>query len=211
MSFNQIPAGPALIISRGVYIPAAGPLTNRAERGCVCKTSRSTSVRRPSWECSPDRLFAIVPAAGSQPALQRLQNAPVNRFISNPGETLPDFGKTICVSKAGGSPGTPHFIRSLPSRYAAGWAIPKGLWPKAQGCEARASLGERRLSHFPTPTGLWPSCLAPSEGPQPRWGCFPRGTGLPRVAPGGATLGWRTESLWDSGRKPCRSEFSSLV
>src|ERR1035441_1005079 len=42
--------------------------------------------------------------------------------------------------------------------------IPQGLCPPAQGCEARATLGELRLE-TPTPTGLRPLRLVPSRNP----------------------------------------------
>ena len=55
---------------------------------------------------------------------------------------------------------------------------PTGRRPKAQGCEARATLGEHGLICFPTPTGLRPFPSAP----QPRWGCFDLFDREPKVA-----------------------------
>src|SRR6266516_3453100 len=70
--------------------------------------------------------------------------------------------------------------------------IPKGLRSKAQGCEERATLGNR------------------NERPQPQRGCVaflppnhnPVVVEMPRLATQGcsflATLGFGSESLWDS-------------
>ena len=50
--------------------------------------------------------------------------------------------------------------------------IPTGFRPKAQGCEARATLG-KRPKKITTPTGLWPTSHdreTKAELPQPRCG-----------------------------------------
>ena len=73
--------------------------------------------------------------------------------------------------------------------------IPKGFRPPAQGCEERATLGFR--------AGALPN---PDRAPLgPRWGCrfLPhqsRGSPPPlrqKRFGGWATMGWRTQSLWD--------------
>ena len=81
-------------------------------------------------------------------------------------------------------------------RFEAGLRpIPKGLWPPAQGCEERATLGDEPPGS-PTPTGLWPFWAVPRRNPV---GVEARS--LP-VSQGSlacsATLGFGTESLWDS-------------
>jgi len=91
--------------------------------------------------------------------------------------------------------------------------IPKGLWPSAQGCEERATLGSRWEVET-TPKALWPrpGARAGAHGSQSRcgWGGFSaddpgerRTTGtMFRFAKGSclATLGFGTESRWDSQR-----------
>src|SRR5436309_1390396 len=75
--------------------------------------------------------------------------------------------------------------------------IPKGLRPKAQGCEARATLGVRRKKTT-TPTGLRLRALRSSET-KPRWGFV----FLCQSSQGSsflATLGFVAESRWDSYR-----------
>jgi hypothetical protein len=73
--------------------------------------------------------------------------------------------------------------------------IPTGFRLKAQGCEQRATLGKGTRARS-TPTGL--RRLRGERRPQPRWGWhlptqFTQGSSLL------ATLGWRTQSLWDWG------------
>ena len=75
--------------------------------------------------------------------------------------------------------------------------IPKGFWPKAQGCEERATLGNRR-AHLTTPKGLWPKVARVRI----RIGRnrFAVGDFLPTMSRGSsclATPGWRSQSLWD--------------
>lgn len=72
-------------------------------------------------------------------------------------------------------------------------AIPKGLWPPAQGCEERATLGGRLLL-FSTPMGLCPRTTSET---QPLRGCLalPRFPGVARFL---ATPGFEPEYLWDS-------------
>jgi len=69
--------------------------------------------------------------------------------------------------------------------------IPKGLRPKAQGCEERATLGG--IVETPTtPTGL-------RRGGATPLGLVAFNFALPRVGPlRGPTLGFGTESRWDS-------------
>ena len=89
---------------------------------------------------------------------------------------------------------------SYPQVEAAIRPIPKGLHPPAQGCEERATLGTGSKS-VSTPTGLQQPT---SWEIQPRWGC-----GLLCAVPQGssflATLGFVTESLWDSAKRPSES------
>jgi hypothetical protein len=59
-----------------------------------------------------------------------------------------------------------------PSTGGSFLPIPKGLCPKAQGCEERATLGNRSFADT-NPNGV-ATCFA-VEGPQPRWGCASRG------------------------------------
>ena len=73
--------------------------------------------------------------------------------------------------------------------------IPKGLCPPAQGCEARATLGNSARQIGSTPTGLRP--CGQRRRPQPRWGW----KACRRCTQGSsclATLGFEPESLWDS-------------
>jgi hypothetical protein len=70
--------------------------------------------------------------------------------------------------------------------------IPTGLCHAAQGCEARATLGQR-FALSSTPRGL--RHLAPVE-PQPRWGYAD--WGLTQGSSCLATLGFKPESRWDS-------------
>jgi hypothetical protein len=59
-----------------------------------------------------------------------------------------------------------------PSTEGLVLTIPKGLRPKAQGCEERATLGNRSLADT-NPNGV---TTCPAQGaPQPRWGCPSRG------------------------------------
>ncbi len=62
--------------------------------------------------------------------------------------------------------------------------IPKGFRPKAQGCEARATLGNKG-ERASTPTGLWQWKTVQT---QPRWGWVRYGGGVPRV--GAARQPW---------------------
>src|SRR2546423_3754473 len=72
-------------------------------------------------------------------------------------------------------------------------AIPTGLWPPAQGCEERATLGTPR-QRSTTPTGLRRHWVFPSHGAATLSGLyssssFPQGSSLL------ATLGFVPESL----------------
>ncbi len=71
--------------------------------------------------------------------------------------------------------------------------IPKGFRFKAQGCEQRATLGNQSGNDF-NPNGVATAVV--TLVPQPRWGW----RALARRSQGSsflATLGWRTQSLWD--------------
>src|SRR6185369_8575691 len=71
--------------------------------------------------------------------------------------------------------------------------IPKGFRPKAQGCEERATLGNRRRDEF-NPNGVVVRFGVART--QPRWGwnfIAPPTQGSSFLA----TLGWRTQSRWD--------------
>jgi len=71
--------------------------------------------------------------------------------------------------------------------------IPKGFRLKAQGCEPRATLGNQSGNGF-NPNGVATAVV--TLVPQPRWGW----RALARRSQGSsllATLGWRTQSLWD--------------
>ena len=79
-------------------------------------------------------------------------------------------------------------------------SIPTGLCLIAQGCEARATLGCHPPG-IPNRNAVAAIPLLPARAleprPQPRWGW----DSLPTFSQGSsclATLGWRTESLWDS-------------
>ena len=71
--------------------------------------------------------------------------------------------------------------------------IPKGFRHKAQGCEGRATLGQpsRRA---PTPTGLRHERHDRSHNPV---GVETFSTPISQGSSSVATLGWRTQSLWD--------------
>jgi hypothetical protein len=79
--------------------------------------------------------------------------------------------------------------------------IPTGFWPKAQGCEARATLG--RLSLNPINRNAVVANAALDVDDVEAWvGHNPVGVETPfdMVTQGSsflATLGWRKESLWD--------------
>jgi len=91
-----------------------------------------------------------------------------------------------------------HLIRIVQISHATVSAIPKGLWPKAQGWRPAPTLGQPKTT-TPTPTGLWLGRRPPPVWPQPRWGWGPLAT-VTQGSAGGATLGFETESLWDSGK-----------
>jgi hypothetical protein len=68
---------------------------------------------------------------------------------------------------------------------------------KAQGCEGRATLGPSSIISS-TPSGLRPFTTATREGvTQPRWG-WDQITLLTQGSSFLATLGFGTESRWDS-------------
>jgi hypothetical protein len=72
--------------------------------------------------------------------------------------------------------------------------IPKGFRLKAQGCEARATLGEHRADAG-NPNGVVPVCAKPrSHNPVGVVHIFYAHTQGSSCL---ATLGWRTQSLWD--------------
>src|SRR5258706_16400589 len=75
--------------------------------------------------------------------------------------------------------------------------IPKGLCPKAQGCEERATLGNRRTKQQPQ-RGCDPRCtLTKAETPLG----FCLSDPLPQGSSFLATLGFVTESHWDSRKR----------
>ena len=89
-----------------------------------------------------------------------------------------------------------YLKRSAAWQRRAGHAvagIPTGFGHKAQGCEERATLGNRPRT-FTTPTGL--RHPATRTTPQPRWGCghFSKSTQGSSFL---ATLGLVTQSRWD--------------
>ena len=91
----------------------------------------------------------------------------------------------------------PDGIRSI---SPAPSSIPTGLCLIAQGCEERATLGYHPPG-IPNRNAVAAIPLLPARAleprPQPRWGW----DSLPTFSQGSsclATLGWRTESLWDS-------------
>src|SRR6266478_5300626 len=97
---------------------------------------------------------------------------------------------------------------SIKTSYQSGvalQAIPKGLCHLAQGCEGRATLGQPEKSS-PTPTGLWQglACARVCRvKPQPRRGWkisvqFTQGSENGQSGSDLATLGFESESLWDS-------------
>ena len=109
---------------------------------------------------------AKTPEAGSQDELTQ-------------GWCVRAFGATFCF---------PRFQAGLRP-------IPKGLWPPAQGCEERATLGDEPPGS-PTPTGLWPFWAVPRRNPVGVEACsLPVSQGSLACS---ATLGFGTESLWDS-------------
>ncbi len=71
--------------------------------------------------------------------------------------------------------------------------IPKGFCNEAQGCEERATLGGR-YEMDTNPNGVVASTVAMMT--QPRWGWFDFGW-LTQGNSFLATLGWRTQSIWD--------------
>ena len=80
--------------------------------------------------------------------------------------------------------------------------IPTGFRPKAQGCEARATLGQRPQSIFnrnavaalPFVFAARGACLNP-VGVVSHLNSFTQGSSSPFRL--GSTLGWRTQSRWD--------------
>jgi len=93
-----------------------------------------------------------------------------------------------------------EWLGDVPEHWAAKRSTATRLCNKAQGWteERGPTLGNERPIDSSTPTGLWPVAAVMRGGvTQPRWGCD-------RLAPmtqGSsflATLGWRTESRWDS-------------
>jgi hypothetical protein len=80
------------------------------------------------------------------------------------------------------------------STVPAAWSIPTGLRLPARGCEARATLGNR-FPNVANPNGVVAGITG--GGAQPRWGCPTRGC-LTQGSSFLATLGFRTESRWDS-------------
>ena len=79
----------------------------------------------------------------------------------------------------------------LPTRLAALRPIPKGLHPPAQGCEARATLGEVVGFSLQPQRG----CSSQVGETQPRWGWRVLGRRRPRVAS-------PTRQPWALGRNP---------
>ena len=79
------------------------------------------------------------------------------------------------------------------SAEAAG-GIPTGFWPKAQGCEERATLGHL-AENVPTPTGLRHRFERDGRhnpvGVEGNFDIVTQGSSCL------ATLGWRTQSRWD--------------
>src|SRR5437899_3486711 len=78
----------------------------------------------------------------------------------------------------------------------------------AQGCEARATLGNCR-EKLPTPTGFRHTQRYRS---QPRWGCKNAWIPAPKVAPNafGATLVFGTQPPWGWGKPDLRPAASSI-
>ena len=75
--------------------------------------------------------------------------------------------------------------------------IPKGLRPKAQGCEERATLGNRLAKQQPQ-RGCDPRCtFTKAETPLGFYLSDP----LPQGSSFLATLGFVAESRWDSRKK----------
>jgi hypothetical protein len=74
------------------------------------------------------------------------------------------------------------------------------LRPKAQGWteERGPTLGDECPICSSTPRGLWRGAtMTHDRVTQPRWGCD-RFTTVTQGSAGRATLGWKTESRWDS-------------
>ena len=90
--------------------------------------------------------------------------------------------------------GVPDAERAQPQRELLAVRLdrrtPTAFRPSAQGCEARATLGNRRRK-ITTPTGLWP---VPNL-PQPRWGWVKIIRHKPRVAS-------QTRQPWAEGHNP---------
>ena len=86
------------------------------------------------------------------------------------------------------------------SSHQAGAAgrIPTGFWPKAQGCEARATLGRRSVN----PINRNAVVAKMNREVETEVGLNPVGVEIhfDAVSQGSsflATLGWKTQSLWD--------------
>ena len=71
---------------------------------------------------------------------------------------------------------------------------PTGYWPKAQGHEERATLGQHP-KHPTNQTGLRQDGGSMFEPAQPLWGCF-RFESISQGSSFLATLGWRTYPRW---------------
>jgi hypothetical protein len=97
---------------------------------------------------------------------------------------------------------TNRFVNGLVER--GGLRIPKGFRPKAQGCEARATLGNHPARIFNrNAVAAIPLAIMARE-------IYHNPVGVesnsPSLTQGScATLGWKTQSRWDCRvRRPCR-------
>ena len=91
------------------------------------------------------------------------------------------------------------WLGDVPEHWAVKRSTATRLWNKAQGWpeERGPTLGNESPIDSSTPTGLWRVAVMRGGMTQPRWGCdrlAPKTQGSSCLA----TLGWRTESRWDS-------------
>jgi hypothetical protein len=92
-----------------------------------------------------------------------------------------------------------ELLGDVPEHWEVKRPAPTGLRPKAQGWteERGPTLGNERPIGSSTPTGLWPVAAMRGGVTQPRWGWGHFAT-VTQGSACRATLGWRTESRWDS-------------
>jgi len=106
--------------------------------------------------------------------------------------------KPSLPAEASAQAGGVEWLGDVPEHWERSTAT--RLCPKAQGWteERGPTLGNESPICSSTPTGLWPVvAMAHGRVTQPLWGWGHLAT-VTQGSAGRATLGWRTESRWDS-------------